>query len=107
MGLPWLIGGYPGSELFVQRALDDVSCDVLVRAWLLIEPGTPYAMPDSLLKRFGAVQASDYAATSEIVVPAGFGARASASHQWLLKPLRDPATAMAACQEQRRMNLAH
>lgn len=107
VGLPWLIGGYPGSEPFVQRALDDVSCDVLARAWLLIEPGTPYAMPEALLKRFGAVEASDYVATSEIVVPAGFGARASASRQWLLKPLREPAAAMAACQEQRRMSAAH
>lgn len=107
VGLPWLIGGYPGSEAFVQRALDDVSCDVLARAWLLIEPGTPYAMPESILRRFGAIRASDYTATSEIIVPAGFGARGSASRQWLLKPLRNPASAVAACQAQRQLRLVH
>lgn len=106
VGLPWLIGGYPGSTAFVQRALDAVSCDVLARAWLLIEPGTPYSMPDSMVGHFGAVQTSDYAATSEITVPPGFGARGSASRQWLLKPLRAPASAAAACQAQRQLRLA-
>ncbi len=102
VGQAWLIGGYRGSETFVTMALDSASCDILARAWLLLEPGTPFSISDRVLARFGAELSSDYDAVGRIDVPVGVGGRASASNQALFKPTRDPASAVHACQDERR-----
>ncbi len=101
VGQPWLIGGYPGSKAFVSMALDSASCDTLARAWLLLEPGTPFSISDAVLGRFGSALPSGYDVVSSFAVPAGVGGRSGTSSQTLLKPIRDPASAARACQEER------
>lgn len=53
ISLPWIIGGYPGSTAFVDRAVRDVPCDVVARAWLLTSPTAPRAISEPLLARHG------------------------------------------------------
>lgn len=105
VGQPWLIGGYRGSDAFVERALDSVSCDILARAWLLREPETPFSISDGVVAVFGAALPSSYDVLATIDVPDGVGGRIGASSQTLLKPNRDPATASQACLAERQRRL--
>lgn len=97
VGQPWLIGGYPGSARFVSQSLDAVACDVLAKSWLLIEPASPRAIPQTLLARYGIDVSADYAPVGEIVRLVDDAHPDEARSQQVLKPTRDTAAATQAC----------
>lgn len=53
VGLPWVIGGYPGSEALARRALSYVPCETLAQTWILRSPSAKRALPDTILNRAG------------------------------------------------------
>lgn len=53
VGLPWMIGGYPGSEPLAVRALSFVPCAELTRTWLLLSPSGTRPLPNTILNRAG------------------------------------------------------
>jgi hypothetical protein len=99
IGLPWMIGGYYGSELFATAGLDRVSCDELGRAWILEELGGPSFLNPTMLHRYGIDINVDYKEAGEMNLPVGLN---SAGHlQRLLKPTRCLEIAKTACVNQR------
>ena len=53
VGLPWMIGGYPGSEIVVSSALERMPCDLLAAAWILTEPNGPRALSEDVVANDG------------------------------------------------------
>ncbi len=89
VGMPWLPGGYPGSEAFANRALSFVPCDELARAWVLTSPSGTRPLPDSVLERAGL--------KNNLVVVANIRGRNGDPTQTLYKPGPDVANTIARC----------
>ncbi len=53
IGLPWMIGGYPGSAALATRALTSVTCAEKAATWLLLSPTAKRALPQSVLAGTG------------------------------------------------------
>ena len=95
VGLPWIIGGYPGSDAMAARALARVSCSELAHAWVLVEPEGLRALPLSLMTGFGM----RYEERGDLTTPlTSFRQR---YRQVLLRPDHDVDAAIAACERQR------
>lgn len=102
LGLPWLFGGFPGSNAVAVETLGLENCADLGKAWLLIEPEGPYHLDQSsIMASFGARQA-DYVAAATFVPPVFSDYYPNAAKQFLLKPVRPAALAEQACREVRR-----
>ena len=68
-GLPWMMGGYPGSEDMIGAALDRVPLDILTAAWVLTEPHGPRKVSASLLLRYGLDLDQDFEVVATIDSP--------------------------------------
>ncbi|WP_426441315.1 hypothetical protein [Bradyrhizobium genosp. P] len=119
LGLPWLLGTYPGGSKAVEmfgrssliggvglgsnaaavEALGLENCAELAKAWVLIEPGGPRHLDQvSVMASFGAGQA-DYVVAATFETPINNGAFPNAYRQFLLKPIRPAALAEQPCRE--------
>ncbi|MGY8681746.1 hypothetical protein Q2941_28760 [Bradyrhizobium sp. UFLA05-153] len=122
LGLPWLIGPYPGSNTAVEgfgvkwviggvypggnagavEALGLENCADLAKAWVLIEPEGPRHLDEaSVMASYGAGQA-DYVAAAKLEPPSMTGNYPNAHRQVLFKPVRPAALAEQSCREARR-----
>lgn len=101
-GLPWLIGGVnPGSSAAAVETLGLEHCADLAKAWVLIEPEGPRHLDQtSVMASFGAVQA-DYFVAATFETPVNDGEFPNAYRQFLLKPVRPAALAEQSCHEAR------
>lgn len=100
LGLPWLIGGYPGSNAIAVETLRLENCADLAKAWVLIAPEGPRHLdPAIVLASIGAGQA-DYVTTATFETPAIDFPRAH--KQFFYKPIRPAAVAEQSCREARR-----
>jgi len=97
----WLIGGYPGSAEFAEKSLAAVSCEELVRAWILFEPSGPRSIPESVLRIFGAELGRDFKLVASWYTTPGVGGYAEVREQQLLKPIRSVETATSVCGTQK------
>ena len=120
LGLPWLIGGFRGSNAVAVETLGLEECADLAKAWVLIEPAGPYHLDQvSVMASFGARQA-DYVIAATFDRPlfdAGFGYIVATTFdrrvfegnypnpvgQFLFKPVRPAAVAEQSCREARRL----
>lgn len=50
IGLPWMIGGLPGSEVLAARSLREVDCQTLSASWILSEEAGKRPLPPSVLQ---------------------------------------------------------
>lgn len=103
-GLPWFIGkfpGYTGSDQVARTALASVGCESLAGAWLLVEPDGPVSLSDSILDGFGAHLDRDYENVGSFLTSEHVGGFKQVRQQHILKPIRAPTTALAACVKQR------
>ncbi|UPJ47786.1 hypothetical protein IVB30_31860 [Bradyrhizobium sp. 200] len=101
LGLPWLIGGYPGSSAAAMEMVGLENCADLAKAWVVIEPEGPYHLDQaSVMASFGAGKA-DYVAAANFDPPI-FGGYRNLTRQFLLKPVRPAAVAEQSCREARR-----
>lgn len=96
IGMPWLVGGYPGSDLVVRAALARVPCTTLAKAWLFAEPEGPMALSPTVVGEFGQRYEAVLQITSlvgDITVPLT---------QQLLKPVHDAVAFEQACEKAER-----
>lgn len=96
IGVPWSLGGYPGSQKYLQTALGPVSCDQLAAAWVLSEDGRAGAIAPEILADFGADLQKDYDTAGSFPTP-------RKTIQQLHKP-RDASQGAAACRRARQVN---
>lgn len=102
LGLPWLIGGFPGSSAVAVETLGLENCADLAKAWVLIEPDGPNHLDQAtIIASFGAGEA-DYVAAATFETPLNDGDFPNAYRQTLLKPVRPAALAEQSCREARR-----
>ncbi|MCK1429189.1 hypothetical protein [Bradyrhizobium sp. 87] len=104
LGLPWLFGGYPGSNAVAVRTLRLESCADLARAWLLIAPEGPRRLDQaSVMASFGA-QGADYVTAATFAAPVmdRYHYYPNSHRQFLFKPVRPAALAEQSCREARR-----
>ncbi|WP_139481422.1 hypothetical protein [Bradyrhizobium ivorense] len=102
LGLPWLMGSFPGSNPVAVETLGLENCADLAKAWVLIEPEGAYRLdPASVMPSFGAGQA-DYVVAATFDPPVVDDNNPSATRQFLLKPIRAAAPAEQSCREARR-----
>lgn len=117
LGLPWLYGGYRGSNAVAVETLGLEDCADLAKAWVLIEPEGPYHLDQSnVMASFGAGQA-DYVVAATFDRPIfeamlNYVVAATFEHplfegdpnlrQFLFKPVRPAALAERSCREARR-----
>lgn len=92
-GIPWWIGGYPGTTEMLTYAIKSVDCEVLLSAWLITEPGSPIALSPAILNSFGA-SVEDYEAMVQLNPPTGWGVP-----QLLMRPKPELGARLAACRE--------
>ena len=60
VGVPWLLGGYPGTPEFVAHVFDTVPPETITRAWVLHAPGGRRSIPATLLAPYGMQFPEDY-----------------------------------------------
>lgn len=102
LGLPWQIGGFPGSNAVAVETFGLENCADLAKAWVLIEPEGPYRLDEaSVMASFGAVQAN-YIAAVAFDPPVYDWHNPIPTRQFLFKPIRPPALAEESCREARR-----
>lgn len=102
VGLPWLIGGFPGSNAVAVETLGLENCVDLAKAWVLIEPEGPYHLDQaSVMASFGAGQA-DYIVAVAFDPPVYDWINPIPTRQFLFKPIRPTALAEQSCREARR-----
>lgn len=70
LGLPWLLGGYPGSAEMASAALARVPRDSLRAAWVLLEPAGPRRIPFGVLTALGIDTAAHYVVAGTFQSPA-------------------------------------
>ncbi|WP_456791573.1 hypothetical protein [Bradyrhizobium sp. USDA 4506] len=101
VGLPWLIGGFPGSSAVAVEVLGLENCANLARAWVLIAPEGPRHLDQArVMASFGAGLA-DYVAATTFETPVIEGTFPNTHRQFLLKPVRPTALAEQSCREAR------
>ncbi len=104
IGQPWMVGGYKGSEQLALFMLDQVSCEDIARAWLLLESSGPRKLNPAILKRYGINFEQDYVEVGNLNTPVGKGGYDKSYNEKLLKPTRPLHEAVAACSQQRKIS---
>lgn len=115
LGLPWLIGGFPGSNRVAMEALGLENCTDLANAWVLIAPeGRRHLDQTGAIASIGA-KLADYAAAAMFETPPYEGVFVQSvtkpptpirpERQYLLKPVRPVPLAQQSCREARRQRL--
>ena len=90
IGVASSLGGYPGSNKFVTRGLNHVSCEEIIRAWVLTEPLDSNAISTDVLSSFGGDLMSDY-------VLVGTNSSLYQQKQFLYQPSRSIESATKKC----------
>jgi len=97
IGAPWILGGYSGSDDYAVAVLNNVSCEILAKAWLLLEPEGKIKISLHILKSFGANLSLDFERVDTIIAEKGTGGLALGRYQILLKPVRSIDRAKFVC----------
>lgn len=95
VGLPWTLGGYPGTAAFVAQSFRQVPCAEFERVWLLTEPGSISKVPPEAAASIGVDMDRDFEAIGSFQTPYG-------GTQYLLRPRRSAEAARAACEAARK-----
>lgn len=99
-GVPWLLGGYPGSEAYAVASLRRAPCEMLANAWLLAEPNGRGSIPLEVLDRLG-LPSRQWQLVGQWTAPAFAPALQRRPPQQLLKPPAFPHVQVASCLAQR------
>lgn len=101
IGVPWTLGGYPGSDKYVLDALGRISCEMLSVAWLLTEPDGSRKISPEILWSYGADLDKDFKTVGTFMTASGAGGYKERRVQQLLKPVRPVHIAITACEANR------
>lgn len=85
-GLPWLIGGYYGSNTMAVTALESVSCQEISEAWVLLEPGGPRSLDSLILDKVGLEFPLSHEPAARWFTPKGAGGYSYERQQILYRP---------------------
>jgi len=99
IGHAWMIGGYPGSEAFVEAGLKQVSCEKNAHAWVLFEQKVKRTriIPADFMMRLGLDFPNDYEKVGTWQTAKGAGGFKTKRTQELYKPTY-PEHSMKKCQ---------
>lgn len=97
IGHPWTLGGYPGSELFLEAGLSRFSCEDIANAWLIIEPNGPRSISERVLFKVGVKYPEGYEFAGVWSTAQGVGGFDYQRMQELYKPIA-PKKALRDCQ---------
>lgn len=99
-GVPWILGGYKGTDALALFALNLVSCDEIAQAWVITEPSGIASFSGSVIKKNGIDLEQDYQDLGAVMTPTTPFPVSYEQH--LLKPLRPLEEAKSACEQKRR-----
>jgi hypothetical protein len=99
-GVPWVSAGYPGSNNYLHAALDRAGCKAVTASWILTEPDSRVSFSFGLLRRYGIDVPLDYRVIGVVHARRSYEPRDF--EQLLLKPTRDTAVAIEACEQSMR-----
>lgn len=95
LGSAWLVGGRPGTNAITHANLDQVPCEQLGSAWLLIDAKGPIHIPGEVLARYGIDVETDYESVATVKAPWPIPGQYF-NHQFM-KPRRPLPQALSAC----------
>ena len=95
IGQAWMIGGYPGSLSRAFAALNEVECEEIASAWILLEPEGPRSISSELLIEHGIRFPNGYRLVGRWLSPEGAGGQLKKREQFLYVPLTVQANADA------------
>lgn len=101
IGLPWLLGGYPGSNAFAIKAFEKPNCSDLAQAWILLEPSGQRRISTDVLASIGANAEMDFQLAGIFRLENDIGGKKEIRIQQLLRPTRPIGVGMAACSASR------
>jgi hypothetical protein len=101
LGQAWMIGGYPGSSALTKQVLGTLPCEELVDAWILTEPEGRRRISTEVTRSWGSDLEADFKEAARWGVPKDTGGQPKPAIQILLKPARNEAEAISACEEAR------
>jgi len=86
LGIPWALGGYPGSEKMAQFFYKKIQVEQIRKAWVITEPFGERALSDDILSNWGLTLINDYELVGEVLAPAEYRGTKNASQQKIYKP---------------------
>lgn len=103
VGQAWTLGGYPGSEAFVEAGLGQVSCQKIALAWVLFEQEGPRSIPTDFMLRLGLDFPNEYEKVGAWETAEGAGGYVTKRTQELYKPIH-PEYSLNQCESLRGLN---
>lgn len=100
IGHAWTLGGYAGSEAFVEAGLGQVSCEKIALAWVLFEQEGPLSIPTDFMLRLGLNFPNEYEKVGAWQTAEGAGGFETRRIQELYKPIH-PEYSMNKCESLR------
>jgi len=100
IGQAWSAGGYPGSQKLAEEALALVPCELVSRAWLLVEESGPRSLPMDVVKSYGSSSLEQFELVGTWWTAPGAGGYADAREQKLFKPIH-PSRILMNCNNRR------
>ena len=86
LGLPWALGGYPGSNQMALFFLEKTPLEQIRKAWVITEPLGRRALTEDILSNWGLTLINDYELVGEVLAPAGYRSSINPSLQKIYKP---------------------
>lgn len=81
LGQAWLLGSYPGSDLFAETSLKRIPHSTLSRAWILVEPASTRQISLSILKNLDINLDKDYYVAAKLTLPNEMGGDSSVNQR--------------------------
>jgi hypothetical protein len=86
LGLPWALGGYPGSNQMALFFLEKTQLDQIRKAWVITEPLGKRSLSEDILSNWGLTLINDYELVGEVLAPAGYRGSRNPTLQKIYKP---------------------
>jgi hypothetical protein len=86
LGLPWALGGYPGSNQMALFFLEKTPLEKIRKAWVITEPLGERALSENILSNWGLTLINDYELVGEVLAPAAYRGSRNPSLQKIYKP---------------------
>lgn len=86
LGVPWLFGGYSGSNPMALFYLSKMPFDEIQKSWLITEPSGKLALNPDILSNWRLSLENDYELIGEVMAPDGYRGASTNSLQKIYKP---------------------
>jgi hypothetical protein len=86
LGMPWALGGYPGSNQMALFFLEKTPLEKIRKAWVITEPLGKRSLNEDILSNWGLTLSNDYELVGEVLAPPGYRDSRNPSLQKIYKP---------------------